>query len=188
MAQIRKPTPLVKQPSLRRKRKILYLILSFSSHAQDDGPILQALQEILKRLPSSYEAGRIHDASDSCVGKSPPFTALDYVFQWPMFSHGGENGFPHANVLAADHLEVPGRSQGAQAGVPVLDGDEVGALLTRFLRLVHVMNPILDCTNLIRYGTEVAEFGPQWDPKTCLVVSAAILYSYKSPASACTLS
>lgn len=136
--------------------------------------MIKTLQEILKRLPPTSLAGRIHDASDSYVGESPPFTALDYMFQWPIFSNNGENSFPHANILAADHLNVPGRPQSHHARVPVLDGDEVGALLTRFLRLVHVMNPILDCTNLIRYGTAVAEFGPQWDAKTCLVVSTVV--------------
>lgn len=56
-------------------------------------------------------------------------------------------------------------------GTQQLDWDEIPALLTKFLRMAHTMNPILDCTTLMRYGRAVAELGPQWDSRTCLVVS-----------------
>lgn len=33
------------------------------------------------------------------------------------------------------------------------------------------MNPILNCPTLMKYGRAVFELGPQWDSRTCLVVS-----------------
>ena len=79
------------------------------------------------------------------------------------------------NILAADHLQAPPQAGSPSTGVPLLDGEEITALLTRFLRLVHVMNPVLDCTTLMTYGRAVAELGPQWDAKTCLVASFLVV-------------
>ncbi|GJN83054.1 hypothetical protein PLIIFM63780_006600 [Purpureocillium lilacinum] len=111
---------------------------------------------------------------DSVVGVSPAFTSLDHMFQWPLLSVSGGDQFMPGNILAADHLQAPPQAGSPSAGVPLLDGEEITALLTRFLRLVHVMNPVLDCTTLMTYGRAVAELGPQWDAKTCLLLAAAL--------------
>lgn len=62
-------------------------------------------------------------------------------------------------------------------GILQLDWDEIPSLLTKFLRMAHIMNPILDCNTLMRYGRAVAELGPQWDSRTCLVVSLYYLFN-----------
>ncbi|KAL3961217.1 hypothetical protein ACCO45_002740 [Purpureocillium lilacinum] len=118
---------------------------------------------------------------DSVVGVSPAFTSLDHMFQWPLLSVSGGDQFMPGNILAADHLQAPPQAGSPSAGVPLLDGEEITALLTRFLRLVHVMNPVLDCTTLMTYGRAVAELGPQWDAKTCLVLLAAALGAIARP-------
>ncbi|UNI23798.1 C6 zinc finger, variant 2 [Purpureocillium takamizusanense] len=103
------------------------------------------------------------------------------MFQWPLLSVNGGHRFMPGNILAADHLQPPAQAGSPSTGVPLLDGEEITALLTRFLRLVHVMNPVLDCTTLMTYGRAVAELGPQWDAKTCLVLLAAALGAIARP-------
>lgn len=99
------------------------------------------------------------------------FTAIDHVYEWPIL---GINRAPHGtafNVLGTSRAQDFHHGGSPALGIPRLDGDEIAALLTRFLRMVHIMNPVLDCTTLMNYGRTVAELGPQWDSRTCLVVS-----------------
>lgn len=81
-------------------------------------------------------------------------------------SHGVAFG-----VLGTSQMQELSCGASPAFGIPRLDGEEISALLTRFLRMVHIMNPILDCTTLMNYGRTIAELGPQWDSQTCLVVS-----------------
>lgn len=117
--------------------------------------------------------------SDSGVGTSPGFTSLEHVLQWPMFHSAGGGGFK-GSVFAANYLKTQsvtlanGDTAPAMC-VPPLEGDEIAILLNNFLQLVHVMNPVMDESALLNYGIEFAELGPQWDTKTCLVVSSVPL-------------
>lgn len=50
--------------------------------------------------------------------------------------------------------------------------ENVIRLVDNFIAFVHTKNPILDILTLKKYARGVAEDGPGWDGKTCLVVSS----------------
>ena len=96
---------------------------------------------------------------------------MGHVFEWPIFGINRPSHGVTLDVLGTNQVQDINHGASPAFGMPRLDGEEISALLTRFLRMVHIMNPILDCTSLMNYGRAVAEFGPQWDSHTCLMVS-----------------
>ncbi|KID65286.1 Zn(2)-C6 fungal-type DNA-binding domain protein, partial [Metarhizium hybridum] len=151
-----------------------------SNNQSSDG-IASTLQEILRRLPPTAETCQNHASNQSSVGTSAAFTTLDYMFQWPIFCSSLGECSAETNILATNHFHEPDQLASSGLGLPLFDSGEVAQLLTRFLRLVHVMNPILDCTTLMHHGRVVAELGLQWDAKTCLVLLAMALGSIAKP-------
>jgi hypothetical protein len=58
---------------------------------------------------------------------------------------------------------------------PVMDFSELSRLVDRFVRLVHIKNPILDIPVLRQMVKQIDENGPSWSTSTCLVALACAL-------------
>ncbi|KAL7912853.1 hypothetical protein GGI35DRAFT_441296 [Trichoderma velutinum] len=157
-----------------------------SSSSQSNSEVLDALQEILRRLPPAAESRREVQVVSSGAPSSHAFTAMDHVFEWPIFAINKPSCGVAFSVLGTSQTQEVNCRASPAFGMPRLDGEEVSALLTRFLRMVHIMNPILDCTTLMNYGKTIAELGPQWDSQTCLVLVAAALGAIADPFSSFT--
>lgn len=142
-----------------------------SSSSQSNSEVLDTLQEILRRLPPATESRPEVQAASSVATNSHAFTAMGHVFEWPIFAINKSTNGVAFDVLGTSQMQEINCGASPAFGMPRLDGEEISALLTRFLRMVHIMNPILDCTTLMKYGRTIAELGPQWDSQTCLVVS-----------------
>ena len=117
----------------------------------------------------------IGDHSSTDYLRIPPCaTSTSGILQWPVF----EAEFP-LNCLnssfvpsydeQAEHSEISSvRSSAAGFGI---QEEEIEGLVEDFLTFVHIKNPILHPDTLRSYARKVAENGPQWDSKSCLVVS-----------------
>lgn len=145
-----------------------------SSSNESNSEVIGLLHDILQRLPPAQEHER--EASHALPVISLAFTAVDHVFGWPVFDANRADDWAPFCVLAATKMQDFQHKASSAIGTQQLDWDEIPALLTKFLRMAHTMNPILDCTTLMRYGRAVAELGPQWDARTCLVVSFCSLF------------
>lgn len=118
-------------------------------------------------------SARDHSSTDYL--RIPPCaTSTSGILQWPVF----EAEFP-LNCLntsfvpsydeQAEHSEISSvRSSGGGFGV---QEEEIEGLVEDFLTFVHIKNPILHPDTLRSYARKVAENGPRWDSKSCLVVS-----------------
>ena len=113
-------------------------------------------------------------------------TTADAVLLWPVF----EGRYP-PNLLIDSLLKVefdaesdgedepcsrmpvpPRPSDGGKSLSSCNVEENVLRLVDNFITHVHIKNPILDVGALKRYAKGVAEDGPGWDGKSCLVVSA----------------
>ncbi|PTB36174.1 uncharacterized protein TrAFT101_000141 [Trichoderma asperellum] len=146
---------------------------------ESNSEVIGLLHDILQRLPPAQKHER--EASHALPVISLAFTAVDHVFGWPVFDANRSDDWAPFCVLAATKMQDFQHKASPAIGTQQLDWDEIPALLTKFLRMAHTMNPILDCTTLMRYGRAVAELGPQWDSRTCLVLVAAALGAISSP-------
>lgn len=106
------------------------------------------------------------------------FTSTDSVLAWPIFNDYFGQNFLLDELLIAEHmpsslpespLKIPGDYVSLKCG-GICD-DDIPNIITRFLRLVHIKNPILDSKSIKQFASRVAEHGLGWDPPSCLVVS-----------------
>lgn len=102
----------------------------------------------------------------------------DSVLKWPIFSQAT----PHLErELHVPIIEFWTQSDGNQKRAHIqtgrvatllnLDSNVVNELVENFLANNHIKNPVLDVESLRADAREVAEIGPQWDEKSCLIVS-----------------
>lgn len=140
-----------------------------SSSSESNSEVINLLHDILTRLPPAQE--HEEEASHSFPAISLAFTAVDHVFEWPIFGTNRSDHWAPFGVLATTQAQDFHHKATPAIGTMQLDWDEIPSLLTKFLRMAHIMNPILDCSTLMKYGRAVVELGPQWDSRTCLVVS-----------------
>lgn len=138
-----------------------------SSSSESSSEVIDLLHDILTRLPP---AQKHEEASHSIPAISLAFTAVDHVIEWPIFGTNRSGHWAPFCLLATAQAQDLHKATPAN-GTLQLDWDEIPSLLTKFLRMAHIMNPILDCPTLMKYGRAVVELGPQWDSRTCLVVS-----------------
>jgi hypothetical protein len=106
----------------------------------------------------------------------------DSVLKWPIFSQAA----PHLErELHVPIMEFWTRSDGNIGRTPSqtgnkgatllnLDSNVVNELVENFLTNNHVKNPVLDVESLRADAEEFAEIGPQWDEKSCLIVSVPL--------------
>ncbi|QYT01305.1 Zn(2)-C6 fungal-type domain-containing protein [Trichoderma simmonsii] len=152
-----------------------------SSSSQSNSEVLDALNEILRRLPPVTESRPEVQVAGPASTSPHAFTAMGHVFEWPIFAMNKSSHGVAFGVLGTSQMQEISCGASPAFGMPRLDGEEISALLTRFLRMVHIMNPILDCTTLMNYGRTIAELGPQWDSQTCLVLVAVALGAIADP-------
>ncbi|RSM01370.1 hypothetical protein CEP52_008589 [Fusarium oligoseptatum] len=124
-------------------------------------------------------------AHDNVLRQTSNNVSLDYVFQWPIFPRDTAGLFAADNILVADqedkddaHRDV---DRASRLKVQHIEEDEIYGLVQNFLQHVHVKNPVLDEKTLLGYARSVAELGPQWDAKTCLVLVTAALGAIAKP-------
>ncbi|KAH8694612.1 hypothetical protein BGZ61DRAFT_588540 [Ilyonectria robusta] len=79
---------------------------------------------------------------------------------------------------SSHHLQVNKENETA---IEPSDEENVIRLVDNFIAFVHTKNPILDILTLKRYARSVAEDGPGWDGKTCLVLLTCALGSLAKP-------
>lgn len=115
-------------------------------------------------------------------------TTPSTILQWPIFEAKYpadclNESFVLSSEASADQGPVDdpygssrksnwGRSSHGGFGV---QEEEIEGLIEDFLALVHIKNPILHPDSLRLYARNVAENGPQWDSKSCLVVCSELL-------------
>ncbi|KPM37345.1 hypothetical protein AK830_g9248 [Neonectria ditissima] len=111
--------------------------------------------------------------------------ALDSVFRWPIFADSSARKWSRHILFVAD--QESGSSgmltnvQGAARLPSLNDFDDIIVLVHQFLRHVHIKNPVLDSKTLLRDARVVAETGPMWDTRSCLVLVAAALGAIAAP-------
>lgn len=126
-------------------------------------------------------AGADSEHDDSCCASA--FSAVERLLEWPIF---GERASSHhltdviftppnshidaTNLVAETHLphqQLPFASVSQQ--VPC--SQQVTPLVIKYLLSIHSKHPFVDTAHLRACTAAVAEFGPAWDPPSCLVVS-----------------
>ncbi|KAK7218961.1 hypothetical protein V2G26_006964 [Clonostachys chloroleuca] len=143
--------------------------------------VIETLNEILHRLPPGSESRHETCTDDSVAFNALSFAAVDHVFEWPTFAADNSLHLTPFNLLSINQAQELHPGASSAVGAPGFQPGEVTTLLTRFLRMVHTMNPILDCTTLMSHGRMIAELGPQWDSRTCLVLITAALGALAQP-------
>lgn len=144
--------------------------------------------QITGQTPSWSQEVRENDLHPDLIEDRPPTSKVllqasemfsDSVLKWPIFSQAApqlekELNTPILEVWtqfeSADQTYRP-NSANKGGGFVDLDASMIYELVENFLANNHIKNPIFD-TNLLRaYAREVAETGPQWDERSCLIVS-----------------
>lgn len=103
---------------------------------------------------------------------------VEELLKWPIFTRLAPDLDPLVRTPAIDGLSELNAGPGAfsapenVSGIVGLDCDTVHAYVENFLTNNLVKNPILDVETLRADAREVAETGPQWDGRGCLIVSA----------------
>ncbi|KAH7163484.1 hypothetical protein B0J13DRAFT_538669 [Dactylonectria estremocensis] len=113
------------------------------------------------------------------------YMALDSVFRWPIFADSSATRWSRQTLFIADqepgHNDLLTRTHGSTR-LPLLnDFDDIVFLIHQFLRHVHIKNPVLDSKTLLGDTRIVAETGPLWDTRSCLVLLAAALGAIAAP-------
>jgi hypothetical protein len=107
----------------------------------------------------------------------------DSVLKWPIFSQAAPHLETELHVPIIEFWTQAGgnmgraQSQTGKKGATLLnlDSNVVNELVENFLTNNHVKNPILDVESLRADAREFAEIGPQWDEKSCLIVSVPLV-------------
>ena len=108
------------------------------------------------------------------------FSSTDSVLAWPIFGDRFHRGYlaeelfisdylasqvsEEAQYMRHEHVKLPKRG---------ICEEDIPGLVDRFLRLVHIKNPILDSKSIRQYAARVVESGLDWDAPSCVVVSHA---------------
>jgi Fungal Zn(2)-Cys(6) binuclear cluster domain len=98
----------------------------------------------------------------------------DSILKWPIFTQAAphlekELQTPIMEVFAQADTTVTASNKGAS--MMNLESEWINRLVENFLTHNHVKNPILDVDLLRSYARDFGETGPQWDEKSCLMVS-----------------
>jgi len=100
--------------------------------------------------------------------------SIESILKWPIFSES----VPHLTpTLQTPLIEVVGRPRLINntglpnSTLPDLSPDTINRLVQNFLNNNHIKNPVLDVKALWADAREFAESGPQWDARSCLLVS-----------------
>ncbi|KAB8223914.1 hypothetical protein BDV33DRAFT_199960 [Aspergillus novoparasiticus] len=116
------------------------------------------------------------------------FASTDSVLAWPVFGDRFGQGCLAEELFIAEHLSSAALGDPFQ--LPPDHGslkrggiceDDIPNLVTRFLHLVHIKNPILDSKSIKQYAYRVAENGLGWDASSCLVLLACALGAIAAP-------
>lgn len=110
--------------------------------------------------------------------------SADAVLTWPIFRGQFRESSLITTLFQYSHGVVEGRpteSWTLPDGLRFTSDEQIPTLIDRFIQNVHTKNPILDLESLIRSGRHAAEFGPQWDAESCLVLLACALGCISQP-------
>ncbi|KAH6889244.1 hypothetical protein B0T10DRAFT_606588 [Thelonectria olida] len=128
---------------------------------------------------------RPRPASPAVYDEPSEYTATESLFRWPIFANTSASKWSRDTLFIADqdpgHNDVIVQTRGTARLPPVNDVDDVILLVKQFLRHVHIKNPILDGKSLLADARLVAETGPLWDTRSCLVLLAAALGAIAAP-------
>lgn len=123
--------------------------------------------------------GSEHD-QPCCVSN---FSAVERLLEWPIFdefaaSHQLTDAVFMPSTTRIGSVDLVVESHLPHQPLPCASGSQqvpssqhVTPLVERYLLFVHPKHPFIDVTHLRASTAAVAEFGPAWDPPTCLVAS-----------------
>lgn len=104
--------------------------------------------------------------------------SADNVLTWPIFRGQFRESSLITTLFQHSHGSVDERSRDEwtlSEGFRSTPDEHIPRLVDRFIQNVHTKNPILDLESLIQSGRHAAEFGVQWDAKSCLILLACAL-------------
>ncbi|KAF2658597.1 hypothetical protein K491DRAFT_592537 [Lophiostoma macrostomum CBS 122681] len=103
------------------------------------------------------------------------------ILKWPIFSAS----VPRVHSFVLDSAAVgESRVDSTSASFGLHRGiqeDDFNNLSRKFLKLVHVKNPVLDVIEYKRFVKEAVEQGPRWDGPSCLVLITCALGCLSEP-------
>jgi hypothetical protein len=131
-----------------------------------------------------------NDATSDLLDDMPPSSTVvlqasklfaESVLKWPIFSQAAPHLEAELHVPIMEVWSRPGsnrrqlQDQTRKRGASILnlDSEVVNQLVENFLTNNHIKNPVLDVQSLRADAREFAETGPQWDEKSCLIVSVS---------------
>lgn len=140
---------------------------------------VEILEVLQSRDPASEPAARSRPAQESAFADDgfghlavPDAAArnssCEAILRWPIFNSIGYRSTITSLGLEMATLDAPVANT-RQGVVPPQDG--IPGLCQRFLTLIHIKNPILGVSEFTRHARHIAEYGPGWDERSCLVVS-----------------
>lgn len=140
------------------------------------------------RAAFSEQNPRLYERSnDSPIDMPPSSTVIaqtsrffmDSMLKWPIFSQAAPHLKTELHLPAIEILGRPERNRRQWQDTTIrtanthlnLNPGVVDQLVENFIANNHVKNPILDIQSLRADVREFAETGPQWDERSCLIVS-----------------
>lgn len=128
----------------------------------------------LHRAPQPQELEQDSPAFDGSQVPSS-FSSTDSVLAWAIFRDRFPRGYLTDELFIADHISLQWAGDGRDLGPLGLQSrgiceEEVPELVDRFLRFVHIKNPILETKLLREDARRFAENGFDWDARSCTVV------------------
>ena len=139
--------------------------ISHLSQVHETEPV-DFLNEYMK-IPSSRTTADAVLLWPIFEGKYPPNLLIDSLLEVGIDAESDNEDEPGSRIPVHPRSSLGGKSL-SSANVE----ENVLRLVDNFIANVHTKNPILDVGTLKRYARGVAEDGPGWDGKSCLVVSA----------------
>ncbi|KAH8901557.1 hypothetical protein GQ53DRAFT_707923 [Thozetella sp. PMI_491] len=157
-----------------------HLSSATTGHASDHAQA--SLSETTLATPES--SGLHQPLSKSQHGRETPNelripsarTTPDAILRWPIF----EDRFPD-NYITDGVFTAELADEDLDSNVGGIDEDAIPELVTRFLELVHIKNPILDPEVILSYAYYASEEGLRWDPPSCLVLIVCALGCVAQP-------
>ncbi|KAJ4986958.1 2OG-Fe(II) oxygenase superfamily protein [Stagonosporopsis vannaccii] len=112
-------------------------------------------------------------------------TTPDAILSWPVFQHRWAASFTTDPVFEAEFSD--GESAWAPSRTTIssqIDGyneENIPGLVQKFLRYVHIKNPIVDAETITMCARNVSVEGLKWDASSCMVALACALGCVATP-------
>jgi len=137
-----------------------------------------AVSEMVQNKPGSPVSVPSDDAPPSAeVLLRASDMSIESILKWSIFSEAAPHLVPALDIPLIEVVGRPNPNNIDQPSstLPDLSPDTINRLVQNFLNNNHIKNPVLDVKALWADAREFAESGPQWDARSCLLVSLLYL-------------